>query len=288
MNFTEKNRFIVKHTDEKSAALDMELLSKKNPRSPVLQERVNKFNIRKIDGKCLNALLDMGVTPEEILKNRAQDEKKSTKPANNTGNKGSKKANKKTSGAKSNKKAGAKNSKPGTGTKPAEDKTQTNQKPKVTKEQEFPNIKWDKTEDENVQLSILVYNDRVNCYKKGEKLQPELEKKPELAAQFQELMIRHDIADKELISFNEKGKWVGEHSLCSRLLNQKRFERMTIPEVTKELNSAKQNVSRYSSMLKNKKYKDEADRQRIEALVEKHSSKKAEIESYLEKVNDKK
>lgn len=284
MNFTDKNRFIVKQTDEKSAASDLELLMKKNPRSSVLRERVNQFNIRKIDGKCLKELLDIGVTPDEILKNRAQK-------AENTEEKDQNKENGSTNKAHENK-AESTDNKPDEGVKENEQtagsKDQKEPNPKVTKEQEFPNIKWDNTDDENVQLSILVYNDRVNCYKKAAKLQPELEQKSELAAQYQEIMIRHKIADNELISYNKEGKWVGEHPLCSRLLNQKRYERMTIHEVTKELNSAKQNVSRYSSILKNKKYKDEADRKRIEALVEKHSTKKAEIESYLEKVNDNK
>jgi hypothetical protein len=279
MEFAEKNRFIVKHTDPAFADRDMSLLLSKNPSAPVLRKQVNKFNVRKIDGEYLLTLLNMGVSPDEILDNRK------IKPENE-----GKESSDLTPEVENENTDPNANENSGNGSQTEGKSGQNENKTphKVQKEQEFPNIKWDNTDDENVQLAILVYNDRVNCYKKAAKLQPELEQKPELAAQYQEIMIRHKIADNELISFNKSGKWVGEHSLCSRLLNKKRLERMTLPEVNKELTSAKQNVSRYSSMLKNKKYKDEADRKRIEALVEKHSSKKAEIESYLEKVNDNK
>lgn len=74
MNFLEKNKFIVKHTNVDYLKHDIELLKSKQPGSSLIVRAVKaiSFNKKRIAEETLLTLLDH-FSPEEILENRTQD-----------------------------------------------------------------------------------------------------------------------------------------------------------------------------------------------------------------------
>lgn len=244
MTFAEKNDWVMRLTNASQNMRDFELLLQTNPRHTLLRENINQHNAQRLNGDCLLALLDAGVTPELIIANRngrnpntaAPTFQKHTAPA------------------------------------PPTPQPSTAQKAKGKKE-EFPGIDWENLDNPDIQHAILLYNDRVETYHGAQRLEPLLDEKPELAAPFQELMIRNTLADNELKTFQETGKFLHKHPLGERRKTLDELKSLNAVKFAQAYASAKQNVSRYQSQLNNGKYKDPADRARIEALVKAHQSK---------------
>lgn len=247
MDFPEKNKWVMRLTHAKHNFKDIDLLSRKLPHHPVLRERINQFNASKINSDTIMALLDAGVKPEEIEANRkseGQSPDDSKLPDTQTGDK-----------------AGA------------DTDTKSDKQKAKGKKEEFPNIEWEKLDNIDVQHAILLYNDRVTSYHKAQELEPLLDANPDIAAPYQEAMIRNTLADNELKAYQETGKWLHKHPLGERRKTIDALKKLDAVQFAKAYASSKQNVSRYQSQLNNAKYKDDADRARIEALVKAHQAK---------------
>ncbi|MDP2400371.1 MAG: hypothetical protein Q8M66_00180 [Actinomycetota bacterium] len=223
---------------------DFELLLQTNPRHRLLREDINQHNASKLNGDCLLALLDAEVTPETIIANRHGRNPNTSAPTFHN---------------------------PVT-PEPKTPAPAPEQKAKGKKE-EFPGIDWENLDNPDIQHAILLYNDRVETYHGAQRLEPLLDEKPELAAPFQELMIRNTLADNELRHYQETRQWLHKHPLGERKKIIEELKSLNQVNFAKAYASAKQNVSRYQSQLNNGKYKDPADRARIEALVKAHQSK---------------
>ena len=48
----------------------------------------------------------------------------------------------------------------------------------IQKEEEYPNIDWDNLFNEDVQMATVIYNDRINTWRKMKQLDVALDKKP--------------------------------------------------------------------------------------------------------------
>ena len=125
-------------------------------------------------------------------------------------------------------------------------------------------------------MATVLYNDRINTYRKMKQLDELLEKErnAQAVADMAELRIRNLQAFAELQSFNDTGKFLCKHPLL--------FGRSEIAELMKILKAAPaefqrqhkndlDNIKRYKSFVKRKdrKEKREADKRNLKRYQEK-------------------
>ena len=141
-------------------------------------------------------------------------------------------------------------------------------------------------EDPEVQKAVIIYNDRVNTYRKMKAIDAVIDKEPTetLEIDLAELRNRNLLAFKELQNFNDTGQWLNRHPLIvhhsirfkyKELLNDKPGE--FLAEYTNTAN----NVSRYNSFLNNEKRspnQHEKDRENLK----KHAEREAIMREVLE------
>lgn len=146
----------------------------------------------------------------------------------------------------------------------------------LTKEEEFPKIDWENLSDTDVQAATVIYNDRINSWRKMKQLDELLDKEPkaEAVAEMAELRIRNLQAFAELQAFNDTGKFLCKHPLL--------FERS---ETAHLINLLRTNPAEFLRLHKNvldniKRYRSYLKR---EDRIEKRNTDKQNLKRYQER-----
>lgn len=118
--------------------------------------------------------------------------------------------------------------------------------------------------DADVQTATIIYNDRVNTWRKMKQLDKQLEESPtpEAVAALAELRIRNLQAFAELQSFNDTGKFLCKHPILfgrSEFSELLRLFKTDPAEFLRKHKNVLDNIRRYKAYLK----RDERKNQRL-------------------------
>ncbi len=153
------------------------------------------------------------------------------------------------------------------------------------KEQEYPNIKWDRLEDPLVQRAVVLYNDRVNSWRKMVQIDKVIDQKPTPARiqELAELRIRNLQAFRELDHFNSTGEYLNRHPLVAHFDTRQQLEKLLKenPDAfLEEYANCRENVKRYRSFLNNKK-RNEKHGEKDKVNLKKHLDREAMMKEIL-------
>lgn len=125
-------------------------------------------------------------------------------------------------------------------------------------------------------MATVLYNDRINTYRKMKQLDELLEKErnAQAVADMVELRIRNLQAFAELQSFNDTGKFICKHPLLfgrSEIAELMKLLKAAPAEFLRQHKNVLDNIKRYKSFVKRKdrKEKREADKRNLEKYQEK-------------------
>lgn len=143
-------------------------------------------------------------------------------------------------------------------------------------------------------MATVLYNDRINTWRKMKKLDEVLDKKPKAndVAQMAELRIRNLLAFDELQSYNDTGKFLYKHPLLKGKSEFDELVKLFRTDSTEFLHKHKNvldNIKRYKSYLKRKDRKDRrsSDRENLHRHQECERMFKMVMEQYSDKANEK-
>lgn len=132
-------------------------------------------------------------------------------------------------------------------------------KKKNLKAEEFPRINWLDNENPDVQLAILLYDERVNTWQRLQALRADLDECPEKALAIADLDDRNRMAHHELEVFQDTGVFPCKHPLAvkftaetKKLSELRTLKRDKPDEFLKQVSNMKHNIQRYKSKLKKK------------------------------------
>lgn len=142
---------------------------------------------------------------------------------------------------------------------------------KAGKMEEFPGINWLNNESEDIQLAILLYDERINTWHQMVALRNDIDECPEKAVMIAELDDRNRMAQHELEVFQDTGVFPCKHPIAvkfvaerKRLAELRDLKRNKPDEFMAQVTNARHNISRYRSWLKNKKKLTDERRKQIE------------------------
>lgn len=143
-----------------------------------------------------------------------------------------------------------------------------------------------------MQKATILYNARINDYRKIKELDAELDNKPtkQKVAQIAELRIRNLQAFRELECYNNTGQFYNRHPLVKHYSLQVQLEKLLQndpPQFLSEYANTRENVKRYKSYCNNakrKKKKDLHDKDKLN--LKKHEEKLALFEQILSKKDE--
>lgn len=146
-------------------------------------------------------------------------------------------------------------------------------KKKLTKQEEFPKIRWTELENPLIQKAELIYSDRINLHRDLLRLDRTLDEAPtpEKIAEMVQKSVRNRMCFDELHSFNNTGRFLGRHPFVRTDDEMSRLKELllTSPEdFMGEYRNAGMNVSRYQTYL-NRKGLSEEKKARYGQLLEK-------------------
>ncbi|MBW4712205.1 hypothetical protein KZY63_08680 [Prevotella histicola] len=125
-------------------------------------------------------------------------------------------------------------------------------------------------------MATVLYNDRINTYRKMKQLDELLEKErnAQAVADMAELRIRNLQAFAELQSFNDTGKFLCKHPLLfgrSEIAELMKLLKAAPAEFLRQHKNVLDNIKRYKSFVKRKdrKEKREADKRNLKRYQEK-------------------
>ena len=131
---------------------------------------------------------------------------------------------------------------------------------KNLKAEEFPRINWLDNESEDIQLAILLYDERVNTWKKLCELRQDLDDCPEKALAIADLDDRNRMAHHELEVFQDTGIFPCKHPLAVKFMAERkklsewRALKAKDPKAFMKLvANIQHNITRYRSQLKKDK-----------------------------------
>ena len=157
---------------------------------------------------------------------------------------------------------------------------------KNLKAEEFPRINWLDNQSEDIQLAILLYDERVNTWQQLVKLRQEIDDYPEKALAIADLDDRNRLAHKELEVFQDTGIFPCKHPLAvlfmaeRKKLNEWRALKAKDPQAfMKQVSNLQHNISRYRSQLK----KDKLSEERREA-IERNLANSERLHELMQKV----
>lgn len=263
MNFLETNNFIVKHASEKHLLQDLELLKAKQPNHSLVQNSSSRLNFNKkgFDEEILLTLLEV-CGPDEILENRKKDiiiSKEEQDKAN-------KQPTKEPSALEKIKNQIIAN--PTIQSILANNSKKKSEDQKRQKKEEFPKINWNNNLHPDIQLCILLYDERVSTYHRMQEIDAFIDNEPSFAKELVLLRIRNQNAHKELQTYNDTQKFAYVHELTqkatikSSLLQElKELQQNNPDQFLTEITNTQQNIRRISSNINNKKYKSEKEKQ---------------------------
>lgn len=137
-------------------------------------------------------------------------------------------------------------------------------KKKNLKAEEFPRIDWTNNQSEDIQLAILLYDERVNTWQKLCALRAEVDQYPEKALAIAELDDRNRMAHHELEVFQDTGIFPCKHPIAVQFmadrkkLSEWRALKAKDPEAfIKQVANIKNNITRYRSQLNKDKLSEE-------------------------------
>ena len=273
MTLQEKINLIVELNNPKYTEIDIELLRKLSPGNKAFKRirSINQHNRKDIGEKALSALLDLSeVTRETILKNREKDINESIS--------GSDKKKEETPGTQNL----GEQSQDGSGSTST---PSDGEKPKKTPKDLFPKIDWTNTDNEQIQLCILLFNDAVVQYNKQKELDGKIDDNPELAAKMVEADIRNKQAFKELEEFEKTGNFIWNHPILKKNFLKKELldlYKKDAADFLNQFNQTKSNEKNYKSKIKNKKYKDDNEKEAWQGHLDKYSNKAEVMAEILE------
>lgn len=135
---------------------------------------------------------------------------------------------------------------------------------KAGKAEEFPRIDWTNNQSEDIQLAILLYDERVNTWQKLCALRAEVDQYPEKALAIADLDDRNRLAHKELEVFQDTGIFPCKHPLAVQFmadrkkLSEWRALKAKDPKAfMKQVSNLQHNITRYRSQLKKDKLSEE-------------------------------
>lgn len=143
-------------------------------------------------------------------------------------------------------------------------------------------------------MATVLYNDRINTWRKMKKLDEVLDKKPKASdvAQMAELRIRNLLAFDELQSYNDTGKFLYKHPLLkgkSEFDELVKLFRTDSTEFLRKHKNVLDNIKRYKSYLKRKDRQDRraSDRENLHRHQDRERMFKMVMEQYSDKANEK-
>jgi hypothetical protein len=136
-------------------------------------------------------------------------------------------------------------------------------------------------------MATVIYNDRINTWRKMKQLDELLETKPtaQAVAEMAELRIRNLQAFAELQSLNDTGKFLCNHPILfgrSEIAQLIKLLRSDPAEFLRQHKNVLDNIKRYRSYIKRKdrKEKREADKRNLERYQEKERLFKMVLEQH--------
>lgn len=162
-----------------------------------------------------------------------------------------------------------------TGSSPENKPTTTPEAPaapapkKNRKAEEFPRIDWTNNQSEDIQLAILLYDERVSTWQQLCALRAEIDSYPEKALAIADLDDRNRMAHHELEVFQDTGVFPCKHPIAVKFmadrkkLTEWRALKAKDPKAfMKQVANLEHNITRYRSQLK----KDKLTKERREAI----------------------
>ncbi len=226
---------------------DRELFSRLFPHHPLMAElaRVNRVNKASLCRRMIYQMLQK-VDEAAILEWREAD-----KHETDTGHIRDDKRS--ITGSSTEKKEG--DDREMTGTAPVK---------KAGKMEEFPGINWLNNESEDIQLAILMYDERINTWKQLCALRQEIDTCPEKALAIADLDDRNRMAHHELEVFEKTGIFPCKHPMAIKFMAERKklSEWRTLKQkdpkgFMKQVANIEHNITRYRSQINKDKMTDE-------------------------------
>lgn len=157
---------------------------------------------------------------------------------------------------------------------------------KAGKADEFPRIDWTNNQSEDIQLAILLYDERVNTWQQLVKLRQEIDDYPEKALAIADLDDRNRMAHHELEVFQDTGIFPCKHPLAvmfmaeRKKLTEWRTLKAKDPQAfMKQVSNLQHNITRYRSQLKKDKLSEER-----RAAIERNLANSERLHELMQKV----
>ena len=159
--------------------------------------------------------------------------------------------------------------------------------PPLQKEQEYPGIHWDDLADPAVQTATILYNDRVNTYRKMQAVEDRIDRHAtqEDIIALAELRIRSIDAFTELQAINDGTPPPCRHPLLAHLSLERQLEELLQrdPETfLKKHRNTLDNIRRYKARLKDPRRKERRKQDR--ELLKKHQETERIFQRLLKKM----
>jgi hypothetical protein len=140
-----------------------------------------------------------------------------------------------------------------------------------------------------IQRAVVLYNDRVNIWRKMLAIDKVIDQKPTKAKvqELAELRIRNLQAFRELEHFNSTGEYLNRHPLVAHFDTRQQLEKLLKenPDAfLEEYANCRENVKRYRSFLNNKK-RSEKQRDKDKVNLKKHSDREAMMKEILTEIH---
>lgn len=157
---------------------------------------------------------------------------------------------------------------------------------KNLKAEEFPRINWLDNKSEDIQLAILLYDERVNTWKQLCELRQEVDNYPEKALAIADLDDRNRMAHHELEVFQDTGIFPCKHPMAVKFMAERkklsewRALKAKDPQAfMKQVANLQHNITRYRSQLK----KDKLTKEKREA-IERNLANSERLHELMQKV----
>jgi len=157
---------------------------------------------------------------------------------------------------------------------------------KAGKAEEFPRIDWTNNQSEDIQLAILLYDERVYTWQQLCKLRQEIDDYPEKALAIADLDDRNRMAHHELEVFQDTGIFPCKHPLAvmfmaeRKKLSEWRALKAKDPQAfMKQVSNLQHNITRYRSQLKKDKLSEER-----RAAIERNLANSERLQELMQKV----
>lgn len=135
---------------------------------------------------------------------------------------------------------------------------------KAGKMEEFPGINWLNNESEDIQLAILLYDERINTWQQLCALRQEIDNYPEKALAIADLDDRNRMAHHELEVFEKTGIFPCKHPMAVKFMAERkklsewRMLKQKDPKgFMKQVANIEHNITRYRSQISKDKLTEE-------------------------------